>query len=64
MIANEMIELKVDDKTKVGTDKITRGDLFVSCPIVKKVRNGLTYCYESYRLDEMCEGINVYSPPT
>ena len=64
MIAKGMIELKVNDKTKVGTDKIARGDLSVSCPIVKRVRSGLTYCYESYRLDEMWEGINVYSPPS
>ena len=64
MIAKGMIELKVNEKTKVGTDKITRRDLSVSCLIVKRVRNGLTYCYESYRMDEMWEGISVYSPPS
>ena len=42
MIAKGMIELKVDGKTKVGTDKIARRDLSVSCPIVKRVGNGHT----------------------
>ena len=54
MITKGVVELKVDGKTKVGTDKIARGDLSASCSIVKKVRNGLTYCYASYyMLDEM-----------
>jgi len=64
MIAKGIIQLKIDDKTKMGTDKVTRRDLSVACPIVKRVRNGLTYCYESYRMDEMWEGINAYSPPS
>ena len=63
MIAKGIIVLKVDDKTKVGTDKTTRRELAATCPIVKRARNGLTYCYESYRMDEMWEGINVYSLP-
>ena len=53
MIAKGIIELKVNNKTNIGTDEMTRGELSVACPIVKRVRNGLTYCYESYRMDEM-----------
>ena len=63
MTAKGIIELKMDDETKMGTDKVTRRELSVACPIItcKRVRNGLTYYYESYRMDEMWEGINTYS---
>ena len=53
------IEMEVDNYTKIGTEKLNRSHLSVVCPIVKRVRNGLTYCYESYRMDELWEGINV-----
>ena len=63
MIAKGIIQLKVDDKTKIGTVKVTRRDLSVACPIVKRMRIRHTHCYENYRMDEMWEGIDAYSPP-
>ena len=63
MIAKEIIELKMDDKTKMGTDKVARSKLSAVCPIIKRVRKGLKYCYESYRMDEMWEEINTHLRP-
>ena len=53
MPAKRIIAMQVNDHTKIGIDKLNRNHVSVVCPIVKRVKGRLMYCYKSYRIDEM-----------
>jgi len=59
MVAGGIISFKVDDKKKIGTDKLRRADLSVYCPNVKTREGGRDVYKVSYRTKQCWKGFNL-----
>ena len=61
MIAKGIISLNVTDRTKVGTDKIEKKHLAVTCPRAKRNVDGDECWCPGFMVDELWEGLNLSS---
>ena len=55
------ISMNVTDCTKVGTEKITRKDLTVTCPRERRNVDGDECWCLGFMVDELWEGLNLSS---
>jgi hypothetical protein len=60
MIATGMIEFVVTDKTKVGTEAMTKANISIKTTVTSIERDGKTYATPTYMVNEQWEGINTY----
>ena len=60
MIATEMIEFVVTDKTKVGTEAMSKANVSIKTTVTRIVCDGKTYTTPTCMVDERWEGINTY----
>ena len=61
MVAKGIISMNVTDRTKVGTDKITRKDVAVTCPRAKRCVDGDECWCPGFMADELWEELNLSS---
>ena len=61
MVAKEIISMNVTDRTKVGTDKITRKDVVMTYPRAKRCVDGDECWCPGFMVDELWEGLNLSS---
>ena len=59
LIAAGIISLAVTDRSRIGTDKMSSKVVAVTCPNVKRAKDGNTYCYPGYMVDDLWEGFNL-----
>ena len=59
MIAGGLLALKVNDATKVGTDKLNGAHLCVVCPNARYYKDGNILCAPAYLRDECWKGFNL-----
>ena len=61
VVAKGIISMNVTDRTKVGTDKITRKDVAVTCPRAKRCVDGDECWCPGFMVDKLWEGLNLSS---
>ena len=59
LIAAGIISLAVTDRSKIGKEKMSSKVVAVTCPTVKRAKDGNTYCYPGYMVDDLWEGFNL-----
>jgi hypothetical protein len=60
MVAAGMIDLAVKDKTKVGTEAMSKANILIRTKVTNIERDGKQYCTPTYMVDTKWEGINTY----
>ena len=59
MIATGIIEFVVTDKTKVGTEAMTKAKISIKTTVTSIERDGKKYATPMYMVNEQWEGINT-----
>ena len=60
MVATGMIHLAVNNKTKVGTESMSKVNIVIRTTVTSIERDGKTYAPPTHMVDAQWEGINTY----
>ena len=60
LVSKGIVALSVSDQTKLGTEKLTSKDLFVTLPFGKKRTRRGTVTHPAYMIDKYWLGMNMY----
>jgi len=60
MVAAGMIEFAVKDRTKVGTETMSKANIVIRTKVTNIERDGKRYSTPTYMVDANWEGINTY----
>jgi len=60
MVAAGMIELAVKDRTKVGTETMSKANIVIRTKVTNIKRDGKRYSTPTYMVDANWEGIHTY----
>ena len=59
LIAKGIINYDVKDRSKIGTERLKQDDLFLICPKMKFVTNGIQCCLPGYMVNSLWDGLNL-----